>query len=247
MVNLSSDMRTLARERCVVEEKDPAAPAGADQRPPGHSGLSARGARTTRIAVRALVVAAAGVIAAGVLGWEAGALVAGLTAVTYLLLAVLAPRSPLPFGMGRLLRALRRHGYYVISLPAGFSGARFRYLTVGPAGAFLLDLRNRRRHVTWEQGEWRIGDLSLRRIANRFTHRAEQLERRLRLRDLHAELDLVPILVIAGGLPESTMQSGDAVIARTRSLVRHVTDQPDVLESAEIDAAVAGISERMGS
>ncbi|WP_236539241.1 hypothetical protein [Spiractinospora alimapuensis] len=247
MVKLSRRMRTLVRERCVVEEKEPGIPAGADQTPPASSGLSDRGARATRIAVRALVVVAAGVIAAGILGWEAGALVAGLTVLTYLLLAALAPRTPLPYGMGRLLRALRRNGYYIISLPAGFSGSRHRYLTVGPAGAFLLDVRNRRRYVTWEGGEWRIGDRPLRRIANRFTQRAEQLERRLRLRDLHAELDLVPVLVVGGGLPEPAMRSGQAVIARPRNLVRHVIGQPDVLESADVDAAAAGISDRMVS
>lgn len=244
MVNLSSDIRTLAQERCVVAENDSTDPAGAGHPAPVHSGLSARGARTARIAVRALVVVAAGVITAGVLGWEAGALVAALSALTYLLLAGLAPRSPLPYGMGRLLRALRRNGYYVISLPAGYSGARFRYLIVGPAGAFLLDLRNRQRTITWEEGEWRIGSLPLRRIANQFTNRAEQLERRLRLRDLHSELDLVPVLVVSG-LPEPAMRSGQAVVARPRSLIRHVTDRPDVLEVAEVDAAVAGISDRM--
>lgn len=48
------------------------------------------GAQVTRFAIRSLVAVASGVMAAGFLGWRAGALVAVLVALSYLLSATLA-------------------------------------------------------------------------------------------------------------------------------------------------------------
>lgn len=207
--------------------------------------LSSTGARLTRLAARGAVTVAAGVITAGFLGWEAGGLVAGLTVLSYLLHGSLAPRAPLPVGTGRLLRLLRRQGYYIISLPAAHAGARLRYLAVGPGGAFLVDCRHQRRTIHWSDGEWHLDSVPVSRLAHGLGTRADTLERRLRLLDLHPELSLVPILVVAGRLPQPAMRSGDAVVARPRGAVDFITRQGDSLDPADVEAVVTEISDRL--
>jgi hypothetical protein len=230
------------QERCVVEERSSGEPRRAEEESPAPvvPELSPIGARLTRLAVRAAVAAAAGVIAGGLLAWEAGLLVAGLAVLTYVLLAGLAPRDPMPRGTQRLLRSLQRRGHYIVSLPGDS-----RYLAVGPAGVHLLDTRHWRRPVAWTDSQWRIGDVPARRLAHRAASRAEALERRLRLRDHHPDLEILPVIVVGGKLPEPLMRSGRAVIARPRAVVDLIARRPEVVAESELDGLVTAIGDRL--
>jgi len=189
-----------------------------------------------RFAVRALVAAAAGVMAAGFLDWRAGLLVAGLVVVSYLLLGGAAPRIPAPWGRGRLLRALQRHGYRIAADPAG------RHVLIGPGGVFLLESRAARNAVSRADGGWRIGDRPAERVVDRLAAAAVRVERALvrtaRARGL-PEPAVVPVIVVSGRLPEPVMRADRAVIARPRAVLRFILDRPEELDPAEVDALTA--------
>ncbi|GAA3752031.1 hypothetical protein HDA32_005091 [Spinactinospora alkalitolerans] len=197
------------------------------------------GARSARFAVRVLVVLAAGVMGAGFLGWRAGILVAALAALTYLLLATVAPRVPAPYGRGRLLRALQRQGYHVV--PVVMS----RHLAVGPGGVYLLETRIWRHAVSREDDDWRIGAVPAARAMERLVGHANRVDRALRLSEDRPGVTVVPVIAVAGRLPEPVMRSGRAIIARPRSAVRYILERPEVLRVEEVDEITEAAIERL--
>ncbi|GLU47339.1 hypothetical protein [Nocardiopsis ansamitocini] len=192
-------------------------------------------ARAARFAVRVLVVAAAGVMAAGFLNWRAGILVSVLATVSYLLLGTAGARLPAPYGRGRLLRSLHRHGYQVV--PDGHS----RHLVVGPGGVYLLETRVWQHAVSWAGDDWMIGDLPASRAVERLTSQAARLERTLRLCENWPEVGIVPVIAVVGRLPEPVMRAGRSIIARPGSVVGHILAQPAILTGEDVN----GIAEQM--
>ncbi|MGI5119193.1 hypothetical protein ACQEU5_06555 [Marinactinospora thermotolerans] len=192
----------------------------------------------TLLGARALVVLAAGVMAGGFLGWRAGLLVATLVALTYVLLATVAPRLRAPYGRGRLLRGLQRRGYHVI--PGGMA----RHLAVGPGGVYLLETRVWRHALSRGEGNWWIGAEPAERAVERIAAHAARIERLLGLPDMWAGVSVVPLITVAGPLPEPVMRSGTVVVARPRAAVRHILGRPRVLDEEEVEAIARGASER---
>ncbi|WP_246062313.1 nuclease-related domain-containing protein [Haloactinospora alba] len=195
------------------------------------------GAVWARVAVRASVVLAAGSMAAGFLGWRAGALVAGLTACTYVLLGT-APRVPAPYGRGRLLRTLRRKGYRIVPEAAS------RHVAIGPGGIYLLETRAWQ-HTVWRSGgEWYVGAVPVGRVVARLTQRAGRIER-----VLEAGGDgrpwVVPVVMVSGQLPERVMRADRTVIARPREAVRYVLRRPEVLDPEEVEALTAEVEDHL--
>ncbi|WP_243742295.1 hypothetical protein [Actinorugispora endophytica] len=193
------------------------------------------GARLTRFAARSLFVLAAGVMAGGFLGWRAGLLVAALVALSHPLLAVLGPRLRAPYGRGRLLRALHRNGYHVI--PDGHS----RHLAVGPGGVYLLETRVWQHAVSWNGDDWMVGNRPAAHVVERLGSHAARLEHLLHLAEDWPGISVVPVVMVAGRLPEPVMRAGRTIIARPRSAVGHVLAQPTVLDPREVD----GVAERI--
>lgn len=217
-----------------ASDPDPAVPAAPEHRPAPRAeepaAVSPRGGWVTRLAVRALVAVAAGVMATGFLDWRAGALVAVLVVLTYVLLATVGPRMPPLWGAGRLLRLLRRAGYHVV--PDGLS----RYVLVGERGVYLLETRVWQQPVAWTEGEWWIGDVPARRVFDRLGQHAARVTRELRLPDTGAGVEVVPVVVVRDRLPQPAMQAGTAIIARPRAAARHLAAREAVLEPAEVTA-----------
>src|SRR5690606_1880559 len=147
-----------------------------------------------------------------------------------------APRIPAPWGRGRLLRALQRHGYRIAADPAG------RHVLIGPGGVFLLESRAARNAVSRADGGWRIGDRPAERVVDRLAAAAVRVERALvrtaRARGL-PESAVVPVIVVSGRLPEPVMRADRAVIARPRAVLRFILDRPEELDPAEVDALTA--------
>ncbi|MDA8369017.1 MAG: hypothetical protein M0026_04020 [Nocardiopsaceae bacterium] len=177
-----------------------------------------------------LIATGAGVMAAGFIDWQAGALVAGLTLLTYVLLGTLAPRTPAPAGRGRLMRVLRRHGYQIVTdgMP--------RHLVIGPGGVYLLETRVWQNVVSRGPGDWRIGGVPAGRVADRLAGHAARLERAMDTLNRIPGLAIVPVIMVAGRLPEPVMRSGRAVIARPRNAVHYILDRSTRLDQDEIDA-----------
>lgn len=187
------------------------------------------GAQVTRFAIRSLVAVASGVMAAGFLGWRAGALVAVLVALSYLLSATLAPRLRAPFGRGRLLRTLHRNGYHVV--PGGHS----RHVAIGSGGVYLLETRTWQHAVSGEGESWMIGALPAERAVERVSAHAAHLERCLHLAENWPGVRVVPVITATGRLPEPVVYSGRAVIARPRQAVEHILAQPTILDPEDAD------------
>ncbi|RCV55167.1 hypothetical protein [Marinitenerispora sediminis] len=203
--------------------------------PAGRSGAlpDSVAARWTRVAVRAAIAVAAGVMAAGFLNWRAGALVTALVGLGYLLLHT-GPRGRSPHRHGRWLRVLRRHGYHL--LPDGTT----RHVAVGPGGVYLLETRFWQDPLTLADAEWRIGGVPANRVVDRLVRRAARIAEALRSAGM-AEQAVVPVLMVAGRLPEPVMRSGGAVIAGVASAVGYIATRPPVVEpgdAAEIAAAL---------
>ncbi|MFC7329244.1 hypothetical protein [Marinactinospora rubrisoli] len=194
-------------------------------------------ARTTRVAVRAVIAVAAGVMAAGFLDWRAGVLVTVLVALGYLLLhARPRGRSAQPHRVGRWLRVLRRHGYHLLT-----DGAT-RHVAVGPGGVYLLETRFWRDPLTLIDDEWRIGGVPAVRVVDRLVRRAARIAETLR-RGGAADHPVVPVLMVAGRLPEPVMRSGGAVIAGVASAVGYIATRPSVVDprrAAEIATVADG-------
>ncbi|MBB4929236.1 hypothetical protein F4561_000056 [Lipingzhangella halophila] len=196
------------------------------------------GATLARLAVRALIACSAGVMATGFLHWRAGVLVAALTALSFVLVSTVPAslRIPAPYGRGKLLRELRRHGYR--SVADGLS----RYVVVGPGGVYLLDTRAWPHTVSRGPGDWRIGAHPASRAVRRVVERAGRLERVAESAVGTPVPSVVPVIIVAGRLPEPVMRAGPAVIARPRGVVQYLAGQPEVLEPewcAELAAAMA--------
>ncbi|MFC4563852.1 hypothetical protein ACFO4E_18490 [Nocardiopsis mangrovi] len=192
--------------------------------------------------MRALIAVGAGVMATGFIDWRAGLLVAGLTALTYVLLATAAPRVPSAEGGGpeRPLRELERRGYRLVR-----DGAS-RHLAIGPGGAYLLEALTRPYRVVARAGAWRIGGQPADRVSDRAGARAARLERVLGAPGPDPGPPVVPVILVAGHLPEPVMRSGRAVIARPRAAVRYILDRPDVLGSGDIDVLADTAHTRLG-
>lgn len=194
---------------------------------------SSLGPRLAVVATRTVVVVAVGVMAAGFLGWQAGALVAGLLTVSYLLLATVGPHVPVPWGQGRLLRQLQRAGYHVI--PEGAS----RYLLVGPGGVFIFETRMWRTPVSWRGAEWWLGEIPARRYIDRLTRHAIRLERILGLADVRPDTGVVPVVAVGRHLPRPAMRAGEAIIARPGAAVRQIVGAPEVLDTEDVATVAA--------
>ncbi|ASU85765.1 hypothetical protein CDO52_25820 [Nocardiopsis gilva YIM 90087] len=203
---------------------------------PGSTGRSTAlpEARLMRLAVRAMVVLAAGTMATGFIHWRAGLLVAVLTAVTYPLLGRDASRLPAPYGRGRLLRSLERAGYRI--LPDGMS----RHVAVGPGGVFLLETRTWRHAVARAPRGWLIGGVPAGRVVERLSRHAVRLEDALRLSAL-TTVPLVPVITVGGRLPEAVMRAGRGVIARPRGAVAYIRQRPAVLTAEQVEEIAARI------
>lgn len=199
----------------------------------------ANGAMWARLAVRALVSCSAGVMAAGFFDWRAGALVAGLTAFSFVLLTVVpAPRTswlPALYGRHRLLCELRRHGYRVVPDDAS------RYLVVGPGGGYLLDTRVWQHAVSRGPRDWRIGERPASRVVDRMVEYATRLEQAAGPPDRATALRIVPVIMVVGRLPEPVMRAGRGIIARPRDAVRYLLQQPEILEPVEIEEFADGV------
>lgn len=187
-------------------------------------------ALVARLFVRGVVVLAAGVMAAGFVDWRAGVLVAVLASLSYVLLATLAPRLLAPYGRGRLLRVLQGAGYHVLS------DGGSRHLAVGPAGVFLLETRVWRNAVSRGADDWFIGQVPAKRVVERMVGRALRIERRLHLPDTWPGTTVIPVIMVAGRLPEPVMRAGRAIIARPRGAVGYIRGRPNALCAAEIEA-----------
>ncbi|WP_343233481.1 hypothetical protein [Streptomonospora sp. PA3] len=221
----------------------------------GQSSAAPEG-RWIRIAVRAAVCAAAGVMAAGFVDWRAGALVAGLAALTYLLLG--AVRRTRSGAAASVLRSLRGRGYRVVPDGGG------RYVVAGPGGVYLL-AGTRRRAAQHGSGEWRIGPVPAERIAERLAGRAARLDRLLgageggsggapHLRDdasagspAPPESGVVPVILVAGRRPEAVVELGRALLARPRPALRHILGRGDVLTAEQARLIAARIRRRRSS
>ena len=212
-----------------MADGEPTRPGGAAGAGPG-ARPAARGAGLVRFAVRALIAAGAGVMGAGFLGWRAGVLVAGLTALSYVLLALAAPRITAPYGRGRLLRRLQAGGYRLTADAAG------RHLAIGPGGAFLLDTRWSRNAVQRGSGGWLIGGRPAERVVDRIATAAVRAGRTL---GLEGAAGVVPVIVVTGRLPEPVMRADRAVIARPRAAARFVLERPEALEPGTVAALTA--------
>ncbi|MDS1270264.1 hypothetical protein RIF23_08155 [Lipingzhangella sp. LS1_29] len=188
--------------------------------------------RLALFAVRAVVVAAAGVMAGGFLGLDAGVLVAALLTLSYVLLATLGPHVPVPWGLGRWLRRLQRHGYHV--LPEGPS----EYLVIGPGGVFVLETRAWRNPVSWTGTEWLIGEIPARKRVDRVCRHAVRVGRALGLADVRPDVSVVPVVLVGRRLPQPAVRAGEALIARPRAAIRQIVDAPPVLESDEVVSLV---------
>lgn len=195
------------------------------------------GAVWARVAVRASVVLAAGSMATGFLEWRAGALVAGLTACTYVLLGA-APRVPAPYGRGRLLRNLRRQGYHI--LPEAAS----RHVAIGPGGIYLLETRVWQHAVSRAGGDWYIGGVPAGRVVGGLAQRADRIERALESGG-NGRRWVVPVVMVAGWLPERVMRADRAIIARPREAVRYVLRRPVVLDPGEVEALTAEVADHL--
>ncbi|MEY9214728.1 hypothetical protein NI17_018365 [Thermobifida halotolerans] len=187
------------------------------------------GAQVVRFTIRFLVVVASGVMGAGFLGWQAGVLVAVLVALSYLLLATLAPHLRAPFGRGRLLRTLYRNGYHVVP------GGRSRHVAVGAGGVYLLETRTWQHAVSRNGDSWMIGALPADRAVERVGAHAARLERSLHLAENWPGVRVVPVITSVGRLPEPVMRSGRVVIARPRQAVEHILAQPTILDPQDVD------------
>ncbi len=194
--------------------------------------MPGNGATLTRLAVRAIVTGSAGIMAAGFLGWRAGALVAALTALTFVLVGTVPAslRIPAPFGRARLLRELRRGGYRILPDSPGC------YVAVGPGGAYLLDTRAWVHQVSHGPGDWRIGARPASRAVGRVVERVGQLKRSLELATSTPVPSVVPVIMVVGRIPDPVMRAGNAIIARPRSAVAHLLNQPAVLDTAQVTA-----------
>lgn len=224
----AEESRREEREpRCGEREEDPA---------------SERGARRARLAVRAMVVAAAGVMATGFLDWRAGLLVVGLVTLSHVLLATVGPRIPALWGKGRLLRSLHSRGYHILA--EGPS----RYLLIGAGGIYLLELRVWRRPVLQVEDEWRIGGVPAARVLGRLGRHALRLERVLRPSGTEGGLKVVPVVVVAAGLSQPVVHPGkdEAILARPRGALRYLAERPEVLGGAEAAALAEKAAERRG-
>ncbi|WP_106247593.1 hypothetical protein [Allonocardiopsis opalescens] len=213
------------------------------------------GARTARAVVRLLVAAAVGVMAAGFLDWRAGLLVGGLTALGYLLVAVLGPRLPASPGQARLVRALRAAGYR--ELPEGAA----HLLLVGPGGVYHLDPRSWLHQVSRRGGELWIGSRPASAAIERAERRAARLTAALRARlpelweagvpERGADGEpvaggepvdgggpaaaVVAVITVSGRLSEPVTRAGGAVVASPRGAVRYLAERPETLSAAQAD------------
>jgi len=190
------------------------------------------GAQVVRFATRCLVVLASGVMAAGFLDWQAGVLVAGLVALSYLLQATLAPRLHAPFGRGRLLRTLHQHGYHVA--PCGHS----RHVAVGAGGVYLLETRSWQHTFSRNGDRWMIGTLPADRVVELVSAHAAHLERSLHLAENWPGVRVTPVITTAGRLPEPVLHSGRVVVARPRQAVEHILAQPTILDPQDVAGIV---------
>ncbi len=191
-----------------------------------------------RLLVRAAITAAAGVMGAGFLGWRAGLLVAGLTALSYLITGAAAPLLGPAWARGRVLRGLRRRGYRLVADPVG------RVLAAGTGGVYLLEARHRRNAVARGGGAWTIGGRPAERVVERHAAAAARAAR-----DLGAP-EVVPVLLVSGRLPEPVMRAGGAVLARPRAALRFIIErealeygQEQEPEGTEDSAGVCGAEE----
>ncbi|WP_131100735.1 hypothetical protein [Streptomonospora litoralis] len=180
--------------------------------------------------MRASVAAAAGVMAAGFLDWRAGALVAGLTALTYLLLGTAGRRIPAARGLRPALRALRGGGYRVIREGTA------RYVAVGPGGVYLL-VATRRQAVRLGGRGWRIGGAPAERLAERLSAQAARLDRALASDPAAADgsATAAAMLLVAGPRPEGVADLGGVLLARPRTGARFVLGRDDVLSAEDAD------------
>ncbi|RNL80553.1 hypothetical protein [Halostreptopolyspora alba] len=199
------------------------------------------GATLARLAVRTLITCSAGVMAAGFLHWRAGALVAGLTALSFVLVST-APAwlgGPAPYGRDRLLRELRLHGYRIVPDDAG------RFVAVGPGGVYLLDTRTWAHQVSRGSSDWRIGARPAARAVRGAVERAERLER-LAHGVVGAPVpSVVPVIMVVGRLPEPVMRAGNAVIARPRNAVRYLGGLPEVLTRSRVETIAAAMARQL--
>lgn len=215
--------------------------AGPARRTGESTAVAGAGATLARLTVGTLITCSAGIMAAGFLHWRAGALVAGLTALSFVLVGT-AParrRFPAPYGRGRLLRELRRHGYRIVPDGAG------RFVAVGPGGVYLLDTRTWAHQVSRGPNDWRIGARPAARAVRQAGERAERLER-LAHSVVGAPVPrVVPVIMVVGRLPEPVMRVGDAVIARPRGAVQYLTGLPEVLARARVDTLAAAMARQL--
>ncbi|GAA3756226.1 nuclease-related domain-containing protein [Salinactinospora qingdaonensis] len=191
-----------------------------------------------KLIVRTVVVAAAGIMAWGFLGRQAGVLVAGLVALSYLLLSA-APRMRAPWGRGRLLRTLQRRGYHIVA------DGTARHLAVGPSGIYLLETRAWRYAVSRPGGRWRIGATPAAHVVDQLTAHAALLEHSLGLANTWPGVSVVPVLAVVGRLPEPVMRSGNVVLARGRTALDHILASPEILSAEEVSAITARADQRL--
>ncbi|GAA4931233.1 hypothetical protein GCM10023224_08930 [Streptomonospora halophila] len=214
---------------------------------PGRSGQSsaAPAGRWARIGASALVSAAAGVMAAGFVDWRAGALVAGLTALTYVLSGTVGRRVPRSSGPGPALRALRARGYRLV--PDGPA----RHVAVGPAGVFLLAATGRSAAWHGPRG-WRVGGAPADRLAQRLEEQAAGLDRAAAGGEADPDsadapgpapaAPAVAVILVAGRRPESVVELGRVLLSRPRPAVRHILARGDVLSAEQVEH----VAERIG-
>ncbi|MBV2365794.1 hypothetical protein KUM37_21030 [Streptomonospora sp. NEAU-YY374] len=164
-----------------------------------------------RFVARGAVAVAFGVMAAGFLDWRAGALVAVLTAVTYVLLDTV-PRAD----GARSLRSLRGSGYRLLR------DGPHRYLAIGPGGAYLVFAR-----LDPVSPGRRIGGVPAERVAERAAAHAARQERAL-------GAEVVPVVLVTGRLPEPVMRLDHVVVARPRDAVRHILSRPQALDDGDV-------------
>ncbi|MDT0300584.1 hypothetical protein [Streptomonospora wellingtoniae] len=193
----------------------------------------------------ALVSAATGVMAAGFLDWRAGLLVAGLTALTYVLSGTVGRRVPRSGGLGPALRTLRARGYRLV--PDGAA----RSVAVGPGGVFLLVATSRSASWHGPRG-WRVGGAPAERLAQRLEEQAAGLDAAAAggqaPRDSAAApgpapaVPAVAVVLVVGRRPESVVELGRVLLARPRPAVRHILARGDVLSAEQAEH----VAERIG-
>lgn len=202
-----------------------------------------------RSAVRALISAAAGIMAAGFLDVQAGVLVAGLTAFSYVLLDAAGRRTPPGAGGLRwALRTLRGTGYRLV--PDGAA----RYVAVGPGGVFLL-VATRRPAAPHGRRGWRVGGMPADRIAERLATQAVRLDRVLAAEEgaAHGRGNggaadtpaTTAVVLVTGRRPGAVVEfePGRVLLARPRPAVRHILARDSVLSAGRIER-IAGRIER---